>query len=652
MGDESSNTILSGSCTYAPTYGRCDAGVTAKVDGGRDLVFDASGHHEVSFDGNGIPTTGMDLSLTARKWFLNAMVGHVSAKQYMLHSQSGATEFGLGGGWRTSKSFKKFFSIDHLVAGGVVVQDQPVGNLNSVRGEPLSDGSSLFFWPIVRAEQTISFKRKWLSAHINHGINLFAQLRKEFMKTDTNSFLPDWHLNAEVSFRPSHWWKKKMPLDMEVVLGARYFSGYIFDGFGENADIHAGVNIGQRLKKFRWSLSTKYTQPIRRDLHAADALPVGRLQSLKTDGLVVWEPAPKHSLLLSLGFATHFKDNDEMWFVAPPMKDYVHAGVGYQYGPASIFARVMAMSGSPKTDVIATLGASFNFDFFNGKSVPIERLQPALPRQHLPLNARVGIGRHNYGLMYGIGTKSVEGDSPTSAQLGSYLRELINNFVQTKQPKRDNSTGIPVQDSNGNWLIFEYDKLFKEIDGILNKNVSGKKKAELLVNLGKQQKTEVEKFAIITYVIGQYTIYNNDRRDGPLDTKNWNTWDLAKVLDQNNRVCRDAANAVYEFLKKVVISTNRLKMANVTITHRVLFYQFKGGPNDGYWIVFDQNFLLGPIKTKNLKQAMAWYTPTSYGRGWLEPGKGPFGTNRYKMGFTGQWQRMRTAARKLVTPRR
>lgn len=657
MGDRYPNLSLDTSCTYAPTYGRCDVGgAYAWGKGKKKLTLDVNAHHEESFDGMGIATTGLDVGLTSKKWFLNLLVRHVNHDNSALHTQSGAVEFGVGAGGRWKKPFKKYFSLDHLVAGGLILQDQLVGNLSRYgrRSEntPDSDGG-LFFWPIITAKQALSFKTKWLTARLSHGINLFSQVRQHFLKTDSHAFLPDWNAGADIVFKPSHFWRKQSSLDMSFRIGARYLSGWVLGGLGENAEMLFGVNLGQKTRKFRWQLSAEYIHPIRRDLHAADALPEGRLQMLRADAAMIWQPTARQSLLLGAGFATHMEDRDASWLISPPIRDYVYGHIGYRYGPLSVFGQVMAMPKAGGADIIAKLGLSLRFGTSGGRSIPLELIKRSLPNQHLPSASREGVN----GLKHmAVGGAAVGLEDSPYADRRQFARALARMFLgEGNTPKRDDSTGpteLVFWGSDGTRYVINTPKIYKDIDSILKLNITGAQKAQRLIMLGKSMSTEVEKVFIIAYVIAQYTTYNSSRRDHPMDPKNWNMWSLAKVLDEKKRVCRDASYAAYQYFLAVGISRNRLKLARVGTQHMVLFYQIKGGPNDGYWVAYDQRFVSSPIMTRDVRKAIAWYSPHSYGRGWTEPGKGPFGTPRARMGFTGQFQRMRKAARRLVTPRR
>ncbi len=654
MGDSDPKLGISSSCTVAPSYWRCDINSSYKGKGKswNNLTLDINAHHEMSRDGLGIPTSGIDAYLTGKNWFVNALIHHVDNDEEHLHSQSNALDSGFGFGGRWKYPFKKYFSFDHLVAGGLIIQHQPIGNLNPYDGSKGYDDGGVYFWPIFNSMQSLSLTKRAFHMSVRHGFGAFGQARLYHLSSDTNAILLDWHASTELMFTPSHYWKKKFPLDMTMVMGVRYMSGIFSDGFGENADAYFGTTIGQKLKNTRWTLDAKYTHPMRRDLHAGDVLPEGRYQALTVDGTFTWKVGKKGAFLLTSGIGRFFRDRDEMTAVAPPMKNYLYVGLGYQHGPFAAFARAMIM-GDEDPQTVATVGISFNFDLLNSKSYrPIESLQPALPPQHLPSAASVGMGYFStYGIQQAIYTRYPGGTSLT--EYGLLLVEgFLKHFIGSYEISANDGTVFIVRDEQGIERVFNPGTLFSEVDAILSTSASGAEKARRLIDLGKRYGNEYEKLLIISYAIGQYTRYNNDRSDHPLDPANWNTWTLDKVLGSNSRVCRDATRAFYDYLNSVGIPSTRLKKVVVDYRHIVLFYQLKDGPNKGYWMVLDQGSVFEPIKTKNLDEAVSRYSVTSYGRGVIEPNEGPFGTSRYNWHFTGQWQRMRKSANQLITPRR
>jgi len=552
---------------------------------------------------------GLKLSYEAQRFFVRALWRGIS-NEGLQHSLSGAQVMGVGVGYQDRYSLHPDVALSLLISAATIADSQPVGPLNYIDGEPYGSddgptGSTWLIWPKGRiALKGHFFEDRILSFSLTSGGNVFL-LGASYPKRLHESGAP----YIEQAHSNIYFWENRAEgkLDLTdysdwipvLTAGTQYMLfRHGIGEFGENHDLFTRLQI----KRDNLLLAAQYTFPIKRDLYAGDAVPVGRLHALSLSTIfygMKW--------LAGARFDKIFYDNDADKYITFPREDRVSVVGGGRIERFEIFAQVTSSIES------FNLQASLNLAYYMGTAdarLPIIEKIPELPPEHLPAAVLVGNGLEQKGLTY----KSLgdyHGSHPLS--IGCSDGGCDKKMAQLEE---------------GVAAIFE------------TKGSSGDERARKLIELGKSANSIQEKYYIIYKALSEHTEIDitRDGADG-----------LFKIFDDdsNGGHCQNFTRAYHEYFLAVGIPSERLRDSFIGHNHRSLFVQM----GDGRWVSLERDGLSPPITARNYWEALDIYSPSSYCRGYIQYDKGTtFTDSRVKAGCTELWQRVWNLTDELTAP--
>ncbi len=545
---------------------------------------------------------GLKLSYEAKRFFVRALWRGILSEG-VEHSLSGAQVMGIGAGYQDRYSLHPDVALSLLVSAAAIADYQPVGPLSRIDGLPYGSdngtaGSTWLIWPKGRlALKTDFMEDRIFSLSLLSGGRVFClgtstPTRKHesgaryIEHAYSNTYTWDNRAEAKLDFtRYSKWiptWSA----------GTRYMLFYNGIGrFGENHDLFTRLES----KTENLILSAEYTFPIKRDLYAGDAVPLGRLHALSLSAIFHGK-----KWLLGARFDKIIEDGDADKFITFTKEDRIGFIAGGRFKSFEIMGQVV------------TSIESFNFQTFLNLAIylspanthpPIIENVPELPPEHLPKILPVGYGLTQRELMFSP-IENFRGHHPLSIDYNQML------------------------------------KIKKDVASILEQeNLSGREKAEQLIELGQKAETLEEQYYIIYTAVSNYTVIDINRNGSD---------SLFTLFDNNNGGhCENFTHAYRDFFLAIGISPNRLRDSFIGHNHRSLFVQL----DDGRWISLERNSVSPPIETNNYWRALDIYSPNSYCRGYVDHERGTTFTDKStKVGCTELWQRVWNLTEELTIP--
>ncbi|MBT3181952.1 MAG: hypothetical protein HN337_05515 [Deltaproteobacteria bacterium] len=596
MVDEAKGITGATGYTYSPEYNRAEAGVYYRDPAVGELKLDFD--YTQSAIHSRFGGYGMRFAYEHPMGFVRAIWRGIShdGKE---HSLSGSHAFGVGGGYHDIFHLHDDLDVSLLISAGVIASYQPVGPVDMFYHRPYGyeegkDGPTWFVVPKGRvALQALLFEDSLLNLRVRSGGTGFGMIacpdRKHeggasyFGEGNASIFSWDNKVEAIFNFSDLSEWAP------DWNFGIRYM--FFFNGVGEvgeNEDVYTGLS----LKNKNVGFNAEYTYPIRRDLYAGDAVPLGRLHALKLSAMAFGE-----RWLAGVRYDHIFNDDDKNKFVTYEKKNRIGAIVGLRLGLFEVFAQFASTLGS--FDPQAYLNLSFSMGNGNGGGRLEDRV-PGLPLEHLPNSVMVDDGNISNDTTFRI-LEAFDGDHPLSMNCDD---ESCRDRVKE------------LRDAVG--------------DIITDDGLSGKEKGEHLLKLGRGASGIAEQFFIIYTAIRDYGEFNLNR--GP-------NVGLFNIFENGNAGgdCKGFSRTYRDYFMMLGISSNRLRDSFIDHNHRALFFQL----DDGRWVVMDKAGLSPPIETKNYWEALDKYSGNSHCRGYIDyDGHTMFTGASVKAACGEQWQQM------------